>query len=135
MLSAALAVAILTTWWPSMKVLILLLMYSPTDTKSELESSVLFYSPSATKKDDSSILVNTPNGSEGGNSSIIVYTPSSQNDQAIGLVLDCTATSGWWRGSSWFRSWCQVNGENSLLFQSRTRLLQTRLHREHANHW
>ena len=48
----------------------------------------------------------------------------------------CTATSGWWRGSSWFRSWCQVNRENSLLSQNRTtRLLQTRLHREHANHW
>ena len=62
------------------------LVYSPTDTKSELESSVLFYSPSATKKDDnSSILIYTPNGS-GGNSSIVVYTPISQNDQAIGLM-------------------------------------------------
>ena len=62
------------------------LVYSPTDTKSELKSSVLFYSLSATKKDDSSVLVYTTNGSEGGNSSIVVYTPSSQNDQAIGLV-------------------------------------------------
>lgn len=64
------------------------LMYSPNESKNDLDSSILMYSPIATEGNDSSVLVYTPNASEEADSQVVVYspTPSSPKDPSRQLT-------------------------------------------------
>lgn len=64
------------------------LMYSPNESKNDLDSSILMYSPIATEGNDSSVLVYTPNASEEADSQVVVYspTPTSPKDPSRQLT-------------------------------------------------